>query len=91
MYGTDGVTASSMSHRRNLKDNVIECSPGQKATSAAECNIDVTDGTNYFICLAGMSAGGCRAQAQGAFGSDCTRSFVIQLHGVSGRSFVSLL
>ncbi|KAL3152736.1 hypothetical protein ABBQ38_012327 [Trebouxia sp. C0009 RCD-2024] len=75
--GTDGVTASGMSHRRNLKDNVIECSSGERATAAAECDINVTDGTNYFICLSGMSAGGCRAQAQGTFGSDCTRSCVI--------------
>ena len=54
-----------------------ECSEGQKTTSAAECNINVNDGTRYFICLSGVAAGGCRSQAQGTFGSACSRSCVI--------------
>lgn len=54
-----------------------ECSPGQAATSANECNIDITDGTRYFVCLSGVAAGGCRTQSQGTFGSACTRSCVI--------------
>ena len=54
-----------------------ECSEAQKQASAAACNINLDDGTNYFICLAGDAAGGCRTQELGTFSSDCTASCVI--------------
>lgn len=49
----------------------------QKATAANECGIDTSGATNYFICLTGKEAGGCRSQSQGEFGGDCSSSCVI--------------
>ena len=54
-----------------------ECSPAQTQTSAAACDINISDGTRYYICLAGDAAGGCRSQELGTFSSDCTASCII--------------
>lgn len=54
-----------------------ECSDAQTQASAVACDININDGTNYFICLSGDAAGGCRSQELGTFSSDCTSSCVI--------------
>ena len=54
-----------------------ECSDAQKYASATACDININDGTRYFICLSGDAAGGCRSQELGTFSSDCTSSCVI--------------
>lgn len=35
------------------------CSSAQTTASAEACNINISDGTRYYICLAGTAAGGC--------------------------------
>ncbi|KAL0052125.1 hypothetical protein WJX82_008316 [Trebouxia sp. C0006] len=65
---------SATSHSRRL---LTECSDAQTQASAVACDININDGTNYFICLSGDAAGGCRSQELGTFSSDCTSSCVI--------------